>query len=49
MNREVPFDKDAICDICGAQGAFDFMGDFVCPRCNHEIDADDEDYVEVEE
>ena len=31
--REVPFDEGAKCDECGAQGAFDFMGDFYCMPC----------------
>ena len=31
--REVPFFEDAICDICGAKGAYDFMGDYSCPDC----------------
>ena len=33
MNREVKFDKNAICDNCGAIGAFDFMGDYLCEKC----------------
>lgn len=33
--REVPFDGEARCDVCGRQGAFDFMGDFLCP--NHSV------------
>ena len=33
MNRKVPFDERAICDECGALGAFDFMGDLFCPKC----------------
>ncbi len=32
MNRDIPFEK-VICDGCGALGAFDFMGDFFCPKC----------------
>lgn len=32
-SREVPFDKDEKCDLCGAVGAFDFMGDLLCPAC----------------
>lgn len=31
--REIPFDEEAKCDECGAQGAFDFMGDFYCKAC----------------
>jgi uncharacterized Zn finger protein (UPF0148 family) len=37
MSREVPFDPEAICDVCGKPGAFDFMGDCVCPDCIHEM------------
>ena len=32
-SREVPYDKDAICDDCGNQGAHDFMGDYICDGC----------------
>ena len=33
MTREVPFDKDAKCDVCGSRGAYDFMGDYFCAHC----------------
>jgi pyruvate/2-oxoacid:ferredoxin oxidoreductase beta subunit len=33
MSRDIAFDEDAICDGCGATGAFDFMGDFFCEKC----------------
>ena len=33
MSREVPFDEDEVCDICGEKGAYDFMGDLICPKC----------------
>lgn len=33
MSREVPFFHDDICDGCGAQGAYDFMGDSYCEKC----------------
>ena len=33
MSREVPFDKEAECDVCGATGAYDFMGDYTCADC----------------
>ena len=33
MNRDIPYDETAICDICGNEGAFDFMGDFICVEC----------------
>ena len=32
-SREVPFEPDAICDVCGKKGAYDFMGDLLCPDC----------------
>jgi len=32
-DRTVPFDEDAVCDICGEKGAYDFIGDFLCPEC----------------
>lgn len=32
-SRTVPFDPDAVCDDCGATGAYDFMGDYVCSKC----------------
>lgn len=33
MSRKIPFCPDEICDICGALGAYDFMGDLVCELC----------------
>lgn len=33
MNREVPYNKNSYCDMCHKQGAYDFMGDFVCDDC----------------
>ena len=33
MSREVPYDPDLICDICGSKGGFDFMGDCLCTKC----------------
>lgn len=35
-SREVPFSKDAQCDLCGAVGTFDFIGDLLCPKCAEE-------------
>ena len=32
-DRPVPFDEEAVCDVCGAKGAYDFMGDMLCPQC----------------
>ena len=36
-DREVPFEQEAICDRCGAKGAYDFMGDYYCVRCTKEL------------
>lgn len=41
MSRDVPFDKDAVCDQCGAVGAFDLMGDYLCPVCVEVIPSED--------
>lgn len=42
--RDVPFDKELKCDDCGADGAFDFMGDYLCPTCVEKcIPSDDGD------
>lgn len=35
MNREVPYDENAVCDGCGKIGAFDYMGDYFCDICMH--------------
>lgn len=46
MSRDVPWDKEAVCDNCGEVGAFDFMGDYFCDRCAaegyDEPDSDDD-------
>lgn len=34
-DRTVPFDKNEVCDVCGKVGAYDFMGDLLCPDCAH--------------
>lgn len=43
--RTVPYDENAICDGCGRKGAFDFMGDLICPDCAEKaaLDADSSD------
>ncbi len=43
MNREVPFDEIAVCDDCDKVGAFDFMGDLLCPECAREAIEDSVD------
>jgi len=42
-SREVPFDKDAICDRCGKKGAYDFCGDLLCPECTSELIGEEDD------
>ena len=37
MSRDVPFDEEGICDRCGKKGAYDFMGDFLCPECASKV------------
>ncbi len=32
-DRDIDLDERLICDSCGAKGAFDFMGDAICPKC----------------
>jgi uncharacterized Zn ribbon protein len=44
MGREVPFDETAHCEECGAHGAYDFMGDYLCPECaDKALSKEDED------
>ena len=31
----VSFDEKEKCDVCGKVGAYDFMGDLLCPECAH--------------
>jgi hypothetical protein len=42
-NNQVPFDPDEICDVCGAKGAYDFMGDCFCGECLNRMQSKDED------
>lgn len=32
-SREVPYNEESVCDVCGHKGAYDFMGDYICGRC----------------
>jgi len=43
MGRDVPFNPIAICDNCGAVGAYDFMGDYLCQSCVDDVVLDDDD------
>jgi hypothetical protein len=33
MSRDIPYDPEAVCEVCGAKGAYDFMGDLLCGEC----------------
>lgn len=46
-NRDVPFDDEAKCDSCGQLGAYDFMGDYLCPNCAEKAIGESEPYAEV--
>jgi len=43
VSRVVPFDKEETCDVCGQKGAYDFMGDLICPKCADEFIEDEDD------
>lgn len=52
MGRDVPFDQNKKCDECGKPGAWDFMGDYVCPECyeaSHEAEAKECDEASCED
>ena len=49
-DRYIPFDEDLVCDNCERQGAFDFMGDYVCAMCYdenylHEEEIENDDFI----
>ncbi len=47
MGRDIPFKKDKVCDDCGKVGAYDFMGDYLCPECaSKAIQSEDDDEYE---
>ena len=49
MNRDVLYDPDEVCDLCGKKGAFDFMGDLICPDClSKDKNEDSENHLEVD-
>lgn len=33
MSRDIPFNETALCDFCGIEGAYDFVGDLICQKC----------------
>ena len=33
MDRDYPYDDEALCDICGKIGSYDIMGDYLCEDC----------------
>ena len=36
MSREIQWSPLESCDVCGAEGGYDFMGDVLCPLCTKE-------------
>ena len=36
MGRELDFDMNQRCSICGDYGVWDYMGDPICPKCLRE-------------
>ena len=38
MSRDVPYSDNVKCDLCGKKGAFDFMGDNICPKCFEKVE-----------
>ena len=36
-DRVVPFEENELCDQCGEAGAYDFMGDLLCPECARKV------------
>lgn len=54
MSRDIVFEPMAVCDECGAGGAYDFMGDYLCMACSQkyivpEPEADDVDDEEEDD
>ena len=41
MSRDVPYDPDEVCEVCGVEGCFMLPYMNVCPRCLEE-DNDEE-------
>ena len=42
MSRNVPFEPDLPCDVCGRKGGWDFMGDIICGYCLEGVLPDEE-------
>lgn len=43
MGRDIPYDFENTCDLCGKGGAYDFMGDYICQDCLDECDDHEEE------
>lgn len=48
-DRELIFEYDKECEICGSEGAYEVYGDYVCPECmgNPLIKARRNDFIEA--
>ena len=42
MNRTIPYFPEVFCDVCGALGAYDVMGDYFCDKCMEDFTQEDE-------
>ena len=42
MSRDVPYDPDEVCEICGDEGCFLFPDGSLCVKCFTEEDNDEE-------
>ena len=52
MSRDIPYDPELQCDNCGAIGAYDFMGEYLCENCidfhiEEDYELDKEDYYDL--
>lgn len=48
MSREIPFNPEVVCDLCGARGGYDMYGDKLCVSCAEGLAANDQEEVDLE-
>ena len=50
MSKDIPFNPELQCDNCDEVGAYDFMGDYLCPNCiDFHIDEISDDFGDVKD
>lgn len=49
MSKQVPYVLEAICELCGREGTFDFGGIFYCQECLEFDDEEDDELGEFDE